>query len=1049
LFLALPGQKLLASSEPVPQITSVANAEGEAQTIAPNTWVEVKGINLAPAGDSRIWGSSDFVNNTLPTALDGVSVMVNGKSAFVYYISPTQINILTPPDPMQGSAQVIVTNGASSTPFIAQAQTLSPSFFVFNGGPYVAAVHINGSLLGPTSLYPGSTTPAMPGETVLLYANGFGPTSSQLVDGSVTQSGTLSPLPVVKIGGIPASVQFAGLVFPGEYQFNVIIPPNIAGGDQSITATYNGSTTQLGTLITVQGSASTAPSTFYVAPNGNDSWSGTLPAPNGTNSDGPFASFDRARAAVQALNKSGLNQVTVQFRNGTYYLPATEQLTAADSGTASTPIVYQNYPGESPAISGGVRVQNWTNVSGNMWKTTLPVSTKYFENLFYNGVRRLRPRLGGYLGTYLRVDADVYLNAPAPPAAAPNPNCPNYVAGQGWECFDRFQYNSTDPISSTWKNLAPAAGNPCGQPAGNPAIAGDVELLIFEKFYVAKLRVSCVDSSNHIVYLTSATQLEANAYSAEGFIPQHRYLIENVEDQLSQPGQWFLDRSATPWTLTYLANTGENPNNDVVVIPELTQVLVASDLQYVTFRGLTFENDNYTIPTGAQTILALGVNVTSAVSFQNSQYITFDSNIVTNTSGAGLEFISCLNSQSAPWCISPSTSAVTAHNVIENSAFYDLGTNGVRIGLPAQLADTDANLPQFITIENTVVTGYGRVIPEVAGIVQYEGHNNVFTHNDVYDGYHQAIAICFCSGNTSAVPDGHDNVISFNHTYNTHQGIMNDGGVIYIQTRNLQQAPSPPGNRIFNNKVHDVSDASIMDSDGYGGDGIYIDTETGLVDIENNLVYRVSGSTMNFAAAPTAPNEPSTVKNNVFAFGRSSMLNDSSPYTSNSVPSSVEQIFTASDNLFYFDRTTSSTPTFYVQGGCTYSGGFSFPSWELWSNNLYWRRDGAFATDPDAFHFQPNPAVTNPCYFGQPSKLTFLTFAGWQKTGEDALSVVHNPGFNNPAYPADDYSLPNGSPGVGFIVFDPTQVGRSNPVINPPPVPAAFPTKTFNPATDY
>jgi hypothetical protein len=151
----------------------------------------------------------------------------------------------------------------------------------------------------------------------------------------------------------------------------------------------------------------------------------------------------------------------------------------------------------------------------------------------------------------------------------------------------------------------------------------------------------------------------------------------------------------------------------------------------------------------------------------------------------------------------------------------------------------------------------------------------------------------------------------------------------------------------------------------------------------------------------------------------------------------------------YFDRNTSATPTFYVQGGCTYSGGFAFPSWEEWNNNMYWRTDGGFSTDAQAFHFQPSPATENPCYFSLPSKYTFLAFAGWQKTGEDVQSVVQNPGFNNPAFPADDYSLPKGSPGAGFVVFDPTQAGRSNPVIDPPTVPATFPTMTFNPATDF
>jgi uncharacterized protein (TIGR03437 family) len=238
---------------PAPVISMVANAEGEQPVIAPNTWVEVKGVDLAPAGDSRIWQSSDFVNNRMPTSLDGVSVTVNGKAAFVYYISPTQINILTPPDTIPGLVKVAVTNnGVTSGEFMAQAQAVASAFFVFNGGPYVAATHANGALLGPASLYPGSTTPAKPGETIVLYADGFGPTSSAVESGSITQSGTLSTLPAVKIGGIAATVTFAGLVSPGEFQFNVLVPPNLPDGDQPISATYNGSNTQDGTLITIQ-----------------------------------------------------------------------------------------------------------------------------------------------------------------------------------------------------------------------------------------------------------------------------------------------------------------------------------------------------------------------------------------------------------------------------------------------------------------------------------------------------------------------------------------------------------------------------------------------------------------------------------------------------------------------------------------------------------------------------------------------------------------------------------------------------------------------------
>jgi uncharacterized protein (TIGR03437 family) len=242
----------LASGPPTgPTITLVANAEGEAPLIAPNTWVEVKGSNLAPAGDSRLWQGSDFVNNQMPTELDGVSVKVNGKSAFVYYISPGQVNILTPPDAMTGPVQVQVTNGGNtSAAAMVQAQALSPSFFVFSG-PYVAAVHVTGALIGPTTLYPGYSTPAQPGETIEIYANGFGPTSSPIVGGSVTQGGTLPLLPVIQIGGQTATVTFAGLVYPGEFQFNVTVPPSTPDGDQNLTASYNGATTQAGALLSV------------------------------------------------------------------------------------------------------------------------------------------------------------------------------------------------------------------------------------------------------------------------------------------------------------------------------------------------------------------------------------------------------------------------------------------------------------------------------------------------------------------------------------------------------------------------------------------------------------------------------------------------------------------------------------------------------------------------------------------------------------------------------------------------------------------------------
>ncbi len=248
-----------AVSAPAPVITLVANAFGETTVIAPNTWVEIKGTNLSPVEPGvRIWLNSDFFGNQMPAELDGVSVTVNGKAAYLYYISPTQVNILTPPDPIQGPVRVQLTNnGVPSNTMSVASQPLSPSFFVFvaNGKQYVYGRHLDstGTLIGPPNFLPPLTsTPVKPNETISLAANGFGPTSQAVVSGSISQGGTLAPLPVVTIGGIQANVSYAGLVSPGDFLFNITVPPNAQDGDNVLTATYNGQSTQSGVVITVQ-----------------------------------------------------------------------------------------------------------------------------------------------------------------------------------------------------------------------------------------------------------------------------------------------------------------------------------------------------------------------------------------------------------------------------------------------------------------------------------------------------------------------------------------------------------------------------------------------------------------------------------------------------------------------------------------------------------------------------------------------------------------------------------------------------------------------------
>src|SRR5215467_2610805 len=144
----------------------------------------------------------------------------------------------------------------------------------------------------------------------------------------------------------------------------------------------------------VEAAAASAKADFFVAPNGNDKWSGTLEAPNAGGSDGPFATLERAQKAVRDTKKRN-----VMLRGGTYYLRVPWKLDRADSGSNNSPVVYQAYPGEKPIISGGRLLTGWTN-SGNAWSVKLSSNDyKNFEALFFNDERRYRPRIqeDGYL----------------------------------------------------------------------------------------------------------------------------------------------------------------------------------------------------------------------------------------------------------------------------------------------------------------------------------------------------------------------------------------------------------------------------------------------------------------------------------------------------------------------------------------------------------------------------------------------------------------------------------------------------------------------------
>ena len=116
-----------SAAAPGPSISSggVVNGASFLSGIAPGSWITIQGTNLSAT--NRTWTNSDFVGNNLPTQLDGVRVTVDGLPAYVYFVSPTQLNVLSPADTSQGTVPVQVSNGQGTSNLVsANLAAVSP-----------------------------------------------------------------------------------------------------------------------------------------------------------------------------------------------------------------------------------------------------------------------------------------------------------------------------------------------------------------------------------------------------------------------------------------------------------------------------------------------------------------------------------------------------------------------------------------------------------------------------------------------------------------------------------------------------------------------------------------------------------------------------------------------------------------------------------------------------------------------------------------------------------------------------------------------------------
>jgi uncharacterized protein (TIGR03437 family) len=241
---------------PVIQPNGVVPVYSTATTIQPGSWISIFGSNLASG--TTIW------NGDFQTSLGAVTVTINNRPGYLWYVSPGQINVQAPDDTTTGPVNVVVTNPLGSGSTTVTLGPYSPSFSLLDN-KHVAGIILrsdgsgsNGGgtydILGPTGTSLGyRTVAAKAGDNIALFGVGFGPTTPAVPAGKpFSGSARTTNLVQVRINNVLVIPTFSGLSSAGLYQINLTIPPGIGAGDVSLQAAVGGAQTQAGVVFSLQ-----------------------------------------------------------------------------------------------------------------------------------------------------------------------------------------------------------------------------------------------------------------------------------------------------------------------------------------------------------------------------------------------------------------------------------------------------------------------------------------------------------------------------------------------------------------------------------------------------------------------------------------------------------------------------------------------------------------------------------------------------------------------------------------------------------------------------
>jgi hypothetical protein len=507
----------------------------------------------------------------------------------------------------------------------------------------------------------------------------------------------------------------------------------------------------------------------------------------------------------------------------------------------------------------------------------------------------------------------------------------------------RFEFRKGD-INPLWKNLK------------------DVRVVVFHFWTDTHMVIDTIDSKTNIVtFKYMADKRFTDDFSNEGA----RFVVENVLEGLDSPGEWYLDRHKG--LLYYMPMPGENMQTAEVLAPVTKEFIrfegrSNTDLaENVRIENLAFEYSNFVLPENDANDLQASYSIPASVTAINARDISLNNCYFSNLGNFAFDIQKACSNISV------------VGNKLEHLAAGAFKITGGNDSAP--WLDRTRN----ITVTDNEILHYGEKYQSAVGILLMNAEGCYIGHNHIYDGWYTGISVGWVWGYQRSV--SRDNIIEYNHIHKIGQGLLSDMGGIYT-------LGVSPGTIIRNNLIHDV------ESNKYGGWGIYNDEGSTHILIENNIVYNTKYAAYNIHYAKEL-----SVRNNIFALGRLEVLSRGRQEPHNTV---------------YFEN-----------------------------NIVYWKTlddpfTGNWKDQPFVFHESPNipqqPTLTatftsdynlffNPMKPAENIRYNGQTLDEWHKKGKDLHSVYADPMFVNPEQ--FDFTLKPGSPALkmGFRNIDMKEVG--------------------------